>query len=119
MFHIQQTTTVIDYVERFATLFDQLKAYQPNPDLHYYTTRFVDGLREDIRVAVTMQRPSTLDIAYTLALLQEEVAKPVRKQEFHRLGFRGNHRQALPLPRPSMVEKPIADKPLEYHLMIS
>jgi hypothetical protein len=29
MFHIQQTSTVTDYVERFATLFDQLKAYQP------------------------------------------------------------------------------------------
>lgn len=44
MFHIHQTTTVIDYVERFSTLFDQLKAYQPKPDYHYYITRFVNGL---------------------------------------------------------------------------
>jgi hypothetical protein len=29
MFHIQQNSTVTDYVERFSTLFDQLKAYQP------------------------------------------------------------------------------------------
>jgi hypothetical protein len=64
-------------VERFATLFDQLKACQPNPDLHYYTTHFVDGLRDDIRVVITMHHPSTLDIACTLALLQEEVAEPV------------------------------------------
>jgi thiaminase len=58
MFHIHQTTSVTDYVEHFSTLFDQLKAYEPNPDLHYYTTHFVDGLRADIRAIVTMQWPS-------------------------------------------------------------
>jgi hypothetical protein len=33
MFHIHLLTTVQDYVEHFATLFDQLKAYEPNPDV--------------------------------------------------------------------------------------
>lgn len=69
MFHIRQTTSVIDYVERFATLFDQLKSYEPSPDLYYYTTHFVDGLRDEIRVVVTLHRPSSLDTAYALALL--------------------------------------------------
>jgi hypothetical protein len=44
MFHIHQTSTVPDYVSRFSTLFDQLKNYQPHPDMHYYTTRFIDAL---------------------------------------------------------------------------
>jgi hypothetical protein len=83
MFHISQLTTVQDYVERFSTLFDQLKAYEPNPDLHYYTTRFVDGLWANIRAVVTLQRPANLDTAYTLALLQEEVGDDARKCEFH------------------------------------
>jgi hypothetical protein len=83
MFHICQTTTVQDYVDRFATLFDQLKAYEPNPDLHYYTTHFVDGLRVDIRAVVTLQRPDNLNTAYLLALLQEEVADSAKKFEFH------------------------------------
>jgi hypothetical protein len=69
MFHIHQTSTVLEYVERFSSLFDQLKAYQIEPDMHYYTTRFVDGLRHDICVAVAIQRPSTLDTAYALTLL--------------------------------------------------
>jgi hypothetical protein len=83
MFHIHQTSTVLDHVERFSTLFDQLKAYQPNPDLHYYTTRFVDGLRHDIRMVVALQRPSDLDPAYSLALLQEEMANSSKKSEFN------------------------------------
>jgi hypothetical protein len=43
MFHIYQTTTVIDDVEGFSSLIDQLKAYNKTPDMHTYTTRFVDG----------------------------------------------------------------------------
>jgi hypothetical protein len=83
MFHIHQTSTVLDYGERFSTLFDQLKAYQPNPDFHYYTTCFVDGLRHDIRMVVALQHPSDLDTAYSLALLQEEMADSSKKSEFH------------------------------------
>jgi hypothetical protein len=69
MFHIHQTSTVLKYVEWFSSLFNQLKAYQIEPDMHYYTTCFVDGLRHDIRVAVAIQHPSTLDTAYVLTLL--------------------------------------------------
>lgn len=81
MFHISQSTTVIDYVERFSSLVDQLKAYTKTPDMHTYVTRFVDGLRSDIRVVVAMQRPPNLDTAYSLALLQEEVSAPPPKSE--------------------------------------
>lgn len=37
---------------------------------------FVDGLCDDIRAAVYMQRPSSVDVAYVLALLQEELVDP-------------------------------------------
>jgi hypothetical protein len=117
MFHIHQTTSVTDYVECFSTLFDHFKAYEPNPDLHYYTTRFVDGLRADIRAIVTMQRPSILDTAYSLALLQEEVGDSVKTNEFHATNhgssFKLQLRNAMPLPRPPLpppqatVEKPV------------
>jgi hypothetical protein len=85
-------------VERFSTLFDQLKAYQPKPDYHYYITRFVDGLRDDIRAVVTLQRPQTLDTAYSLALLQEEVADCQRKPDWGKPGYKANFRNAHPPP---------------------
>ena len=69
MFHIYQTTTVTDYVEHFSSLIDQLKAYNKTPDMHTYTTRFVDGLHSDIHTIVAMQHLDNHDTAYSLALL--------------------------------------------------
>ena len=85
--------------------------------MHTFTTRFVDGLRPDIRVVVTMQRPPNLDTAYSLVLLQEEVAEPVKKFEYPKhataTGYKANLRNAFPLPRP-----PQADKALEPRLQL-
>lgn len=120
LFHIHQTTTVTDYVERFATLVDQLKAYSATPDMRSFTTRFVDGLRPDIRLVVTMQRPQNIDTAYALSMLQEEVAVPAKKHEFHKFdsgsSFKGASRTALPLPRPPSQEKTVGDKPVNFAL---
>ena len=69
LYHIKQTTTVADYVDRFSELVDQLIAYEHTTDPMYYTIRFLDGLRDDIRSVVQVQRPSTLDTACSLALL--------------------------------------------------
>jgi len=106
MFHIHQESTVTDYVERFSELIDQLKAYNPNIDMIYYTTRFVDGLREDIRSVIVVQRPQNLDTAYTLALLQEEVADPSKRKDGRRdlASYpRPAFRNAYPLPPPPGV----------------
>ena len=73
LFHVKQTTTVQDYVDRFVALIEQLSSYAPNPDHLSYTTRFIDGLHDDIRAIILVQRPPDLDAACTLALLQEEV----------------------------------------------
>jgi hypothetical protein len=44
-FNIRQSSTVSDYVDKYQALIEQLKAYNPNPDLLSFTTRFIDGLR--------------------------------------------------------------------------
>lgn len=67
-----RTSSVFEYVERFSNLVDHLSAYESNADPLYYTMRFVDGLREDIKSVIMVQRPSTLDTACSLALVQEE-----------------------------------------------
>lgn len=85
LFNVRQQTTVSDYVTTFFELVDQLKAYSPVADPLYFTMRFIDGLRHDIKAIVLVQRPQTFDTACRLALLQEEVgAGPMQK------GFRGD-----------------------------
>lgn len=71
LFRIRQTNFVSEYVERFFSLVDHMSAYEANADPLYYTMRFVDGLWDDIKSIIMVQRP-TLDTACSLALVQEE-----------------------------------------------
>ena len=84
LFHIKQTSTIQDYVDRFVDLVEQLSAYTPNPDHLYYSTRFIDGLRDDIRAIIIVQRPQDLDTACSLALWQEEALEPGRRRDVRR-----------------------------------
>ena len=74
LFRIKQLGTIAEYIEQFSNLVDQLLTYESVADPLFFSTRFVDGLRDDIRAVVLVQRPSDLDNACILALLQEEVA---------------------------------------------
>jgi hypothetical protein len=47
---------------------DQLAAYESTDNPLYYAMRFVDGLRDDIKLMVVIQRP-TLDTACALAMV--------------------------------------------------
>ena len=110
LYHIRQTSIVADYVERFSELVDQLVAYEHSTDPMYYTIRFIDGLRDDIHSIVLVQRPSTLDTACSLALLQEEVTGPARQRDSRRpdAGFQWKPpplRAPLPLPAPPRADK--------------
>lgn len=69
LFHIKQTGTVSEYIEQFTTLIDQLRAYAPHLDPIYYTQRFIEGLRDDLKSVILVQRPSSLDTACLLAQL--------------------------------------------------
>lgn len=62
-------------MEQFAELYDQLTAYESSPDPLHYTTRFIDGLKPGVRMAIAMQKPRDLDTAYELALLHEELGE--------------------------------------------
>nr|XP_034569779.1 uncharacterized protein LOC117834275 [Setaria viridis] len=101
---IKQSDSVSDYIDRFATLVDQLAAYESDPDQVYLIVRFIDGLRDDIRAPILIQRPSSLDTAFVLARLQEEVAEPARRRDFKCQDFQYQSklpvRPALPLPPP-------------------
>lgn len=74
---------VAECIACYSTLMDQLFAYESVYDPLYFTTQFIDGLRDDIRVVVMGQRPGDLDTTCTIALLQEEVFEPTKRKEFH------------------------------------
>lgn len=104
LFHIHRTSTVAEYVDRFAQLVDQLSAYTTSTDPLYYTLRFIDGLRDDIKSIILVQRPRDLDTACVLAALQEEVGDSPRRRDLRRpdtlLPPKPASKGPLPLPTP-------------------
>lgn len=108
LFHIAQTATVQEYITQFCDLVDQLVAYGHTTEPIYYTMRFIDGLRSDIRSAVHLQRPKNLDSACSLALLQEELGEPQRRDARRPepgTFARPPSRTPLPLPPPPQPDK--------------
>jgi hypothetical protein len=111
MNRICQTSTVQDYVDRFAELIDQLKAYDSSTSALSHITRFLDGLHTDIRVVLLVQRPDSLDIAYTLALLQEEAMESTRRREFKPWNQRAGYPQP---PRNDSVQASAGEQPVHH-----
>jgi len=59
-------------LERFEELSHGVLLYNDQYDDTYFVTRFLGGLNEDIRSAIALHRPSNVQEASALALLQEE-----------------------------------------------
>lgn len=81
-FRIRQTNSVSEYIENFGDLIHQLLIHTPNISHSVITNRFLDGLKDDIKVVVVVHRPQDLDAASSLALLQEEVCSEYSKREY-------------------------------------
>jgi hypothetical protein len=84
LFHICQTGTMTLYVEEFSALVDQLVAYEATADPLYYAMHFIDGLQDDNRSMVMIQRPSNMDSACALAHVQEEALESGQKTVYKR-----------------------------------
>ena len=104
MLHIHQTSTASEYITRFTSLTDQLLAYNKAIDPVYFVTRFVDGLKPELR-SILLVRPKTLDTACTLALLQEEAGGNSEVTRSGAVPFAKIPMTALPLPPPPKAVK--------------
>ncbi|XP_066317156.1 uncharacterized protein [Miscanthus floridulus] len=69
---LKQSGSVDDYQAEFEKLAQGILLYNSNYDDTYFVTRFVAGLKEEIRSVITLHRPKDVDTASALALHQEE-----------------------------------------------
>jgi hypothetical protein len=87
LLQIKQSGPIAEYIDKFAGLIDQLAAYEGMGNPLHFTMRFIDGLKDDLKSAVLIQRPKDLDTAYILAQLQEELSESSRKMELKRQDY--------------------------------
>ena len=77
---LKQTGSVDEYYNRFVELAHQILLYNPAYDHVFFVTRFLNGLRDEIRSAITLHRPKDVETAAALALLQESELENGRKK---------------------------------------
>lgn len=69
----KQVGTVEEYKREFNQLVYQLRLYESAISDTFLVTRFVLGLKEELRAAVEIQLPKTVSKAATYAVVQEEI----------------------------------------------
>jgi hypothetical protein len=98
---LKQVGTVQEYYEQFEKLAHGILLYNPTYDDVYFVTRFLAGLKEEIRAAIALHRPQDVDMASTLALLQEEELMHSKTRSLG-WGFTKNLDRTM---QPKLVEK--------------
>ncbi|XP_062187935.1 uncharacterized protein LOC133891241 [Phragmites australis] len=119
-FHIKQLGSVVEYIEKFDELVHQLLAHDASLSTAVITNRFIDGLKEEVRAVVLIQRPHDLDTASSVALLQEEILSGSTRRDMRKndgnIFIRGlNRSSAAPLSKSSqqniIEEKKMMENP--------
>jgi len=77
---LQQTGSMAEYQKKFEQLSHGILLYNESYDDTYFVTRFVAGLKEEIRAAIALHRPADVDSASALAILQEEELELSKKK---------------------------------------
>lgn len=93
---VQQTTSVAEYVEKFDSIMHQLNAYENSAPIEYFVTKFIDGLKEEVRSVILVQRPQGLDTACSLAMLQEEALEGLKAGSYKKSEQMGNYIKSVP-----------------------
>jgi hypothetical protein len=104
----KQVGFVQEYIDKFCELVDQLHAYNSNVEPLYYITRFIDGLKNDIKYFIVVQRPKDLDTICCLPLLHEEhgaIQPKELKVQGTGLQPKSFLKGVLPLPPPPITNK--------------
>ena len=113
---LKQTSSVTEYQLHFEELSHGIILYNPAFDDTYLVTRFLGGLKEEIRAAIALHRHKDVDTASALALLQEEELENSKNKIIHHDQSKYAYKAFSPVDRPKTVDsekskiKPVEDK---------
>lgn len=79
LLNIRQTVDVQDYYDRFQASMHRVSVHNSNLDDVFFVSKFLQGLQPDIRAALVLHKPRTVDVALSLALLQAYVLEAQQK----------------------------------------
>ncbi|KAK1650696.1 hypothetical protein QYE76_068501 [Lolium multiflorum] len=101
LLQLRQTETVQAYIVEFQSLMYQVLMFNPNYDEQFFLSQFIKGLKPDMRAAVESQVPETLERAFLIARVQQEVQDDTRTRGT-RTYNRPEQAQQKEVPKPAM-----------------
>lgn len=81
---IRQTTNVQEYYDRFQSAMHKVLVHNSNLDDVFFVSKFLQGLAPEIRSAIILHKPRTVDVALSLALMQVLVLEAQPKPFFRK-----------------------------------
>lgn len=85
--NLKQTGCVEEYHNKFEELMHLVLVYNRGYDETFFVTRFVGGLKADIKLAIKLHKPRTVDAALSLAQTQEKLLEEAGKKSYSRGQF--------------------------------
>jgi hypothetical protein len=78
--NIRQTRIIVEYIEKFDDLRHHILLHDPSASDVFFVTRFIEGLKDDIRSVIAIHRPIGMDTVSSLAMMQEEENETVKRK---------------------------------------
>lgn len=98
--NLKQCGSVDDYYVKFVELMHRvLLVYNRSYDKTFFVTKFVRGLKPEVKIAIKLHKPRTVDLALSLAKTQEELlgelsASKAQQKVIVKEGFKGGIKPA-------------------------
>ncbi|CAD6236488.1 unnamed protein product [Miscanthus lutarioriparius] len=89
---LRQTGSIAEYQTKFDQLAHSILLYNQSYDDVFFVTRFLGGLKEEIRAPLILYRPPNLEVAGTLAHLQEAELEASKSKAQPRSEFRDSYK---------------------------
>jgi hypothetical protein len=93
LLQIKQTADVQVYYYRFQTAMHKVLVHNKSLDDVFFVSKFLHGLHHDIRSAIILHKPRTVDAALSLALMQATLLETQPKPFFKKSGRDFNKNQ--------------------------
>jgi len=85
LLNIRQTGDLHEYYDNFYQAMNRVLVHNDKYDDVLFVMRFIDGLKAELRSAIQLHKPRTVDAAMTLALLQVDVLESANRRYYSKL----------------------------------
>jgi hypothetical protein len=77
---LKQIHSVAEYIHEFQAVTYQVLMFNPNYDDQFFISHFIKGLKWELRGAVESQVPATLERAFMLARVQQDLSDEIKQK---------------------------------------